>query len=323
VRKSHHGKGRAEDEEDVDGNEVVVGMTKGKFSWRDIAMRVLTRVGLISAAVAFFALNFTAYRLAHSYMHPPRVVATGEMLRANGINFETVSLTTEDEITLRAFYVPSQNGAVILVAHGHGGTIPEDMVLLFAKHGYGVLAWDFRAHGASGGDFTSIGYYEVLDLKAALGVALAQPGVEHVGVWGGSMGAATAIRAAARYPQIEAVVADSSFDTLDGVFQVRVPYPILRPFIQFYAEMVTGINLEDVRPVDEIGKISPRSVFLIQGLDDYSIPYESAQRLFEAAGEPKFIWEGAGVGHLTMSAVYAEEYEARVIEFFDLALFGK
>jgi fermentation-respiration switch protein FrsA (DUF1100 family) len=307
----------------IEGNFLTTMKTNRRFSRRDLFVRVLTRAGLISVVIVFVALNFTAYRLAHSYMHPPRVTATGEMLRANGIDFETISLTTEDEITLRAFYVPSQNSAVILVAHGHGGTIPEDMVLLFARHGYGVLAWDFRAHGESGGDFTSIGYYEVLDMKAALDFALAQPGVKHVGVWGGSMGAATAIRAAARYPQIEAVVADSSFDTLEGVFNVRVPYPVLRPFIQFYAEMETGVSLDNVRPVDEIGKISHRSVFVIQGLDDYSIPHESAQRLFEAAGEPKFIWEEAVAGHLTMRAVYAEEYEARVIEFFELALFGK
>ena len=142
-----------------------------KPSWWDISVRVLTRAGLLSVVIIFVALNFTTYRLAHSYMHPPRVAATGEMLRANGITFETISLTTEDEITLRAFYTPSKNGAVILVAHGHGGIIPEDMVLLFAQHGYGVLAWDFRAHGASGGNFTSIGYYEVLDMKAALDFA--------------------------------------------------------------------------------------------------------------------------------------------------------
>ncbi len=294
-----------------------------KPSWWDISVRVLTRAGLLSVVIIFVALNFTTYRLAHSYMHPPRVAATGEMLRANGITFETISLTTEDEITLRAFYTPSKNGAVILAAHGHGGTIPEDMVLLFAQHGYGVLAWDFRAHGASGGDFTSIGYYEVLDMKAALDFALAQPGVEHVGVWGGSMGAATAIRAAARYPQIEAVVADSSFDTLEGVFHVRVPHPVLRPFIQFYAEMETGVSLEDVRPVDKIGKISPRLVFIIQGLGDYSIPHQSAQSLFEAAGEPKYIWEGEDAGHLMMYNKYLEDYEARVIDFFNNTLLGK
>lgn len=295
----------------------------GKFSWWSFSVRVLRGASLLSVVAILAALNFTAYRLAHSYMHPPRVVATGEMLRANGINFETISLATEDEITLRAFYVPSKNGAVILVAHGHAATIPEDMVLLFARQGYGVLAWDFRAHGESGGDFTSIGYYEVLDMKAALDFTLDQPGVDHVGVWGGSMGAVTAVRAAARYPQIEAVVADSAFDTLKGVFVVRVPYPILRPFIQFYAEMETDVSLEDVRPVDEIGKISPRPVFIIQGLDDDSIPRLSAQNLFKAAGEPKYIWEEEGTGHLMMNTNYPVEYETQVIEFFDTALLGE
>jgi len=292
----------------------------GKSSWRDFSVRVLTRAGLLSVVVIFIALNFTTYRLAYSYLHPSRVSATGETLRSNGMDFETISLTTEDGIKLRAFYTPSKNGAVILVAHGHGGTIAEDMYLLFARHGYGVLAWDFRAHGESSGDFTSIGYYEVLDMKAALDFALVQPGVTHVGAWGGSMGATTAIRAAARYPQIEAVVADSSFDTLEGVFHVRVPYPVLRPFIQFYSEMETGLRLDDVRPVDEIGKISPRPVFIIQGLRDYSIPPRSAQRLFEAAGKPKYIWEGEAAGHLGMYNQYPGDYEARVIDFFNRPL---
>ena len=49
------------------------------------------------------------------------------------------------------------------------------------EHGYGVLAWDFRAHGASGGDTCSLGYYEQLDAEAALDYALAQPGVKHIG----------------------------------------------------------------------------------------------------------------------------------------------
>ena len=61
-----------------------------------------------------------------------------------------------------------------------------------------MLAWDFRAHGKSGGEFSSLGYYEVRDVKAALDYALAQPDVKHIGAWGGSMGAVTMIRAAAQ-----------------------------------------------------------------------------------------------------------------------------
>ena len=121
-----------------------------------------------------------------------------------------------------------KNGAVILVAHGYGDKRAEDFYALFASHGYGVIAWDFRAHGESEGDFSSLGYYETLDAKAALDFALAQPGVEHVGAWGGSMGAVTMIRATAQYPEIEALVADSPYATLEDEMDLRVPFPIMR-----------------------------------------------------------------------------------------------
>jgi fermentation-respiration switch protein FrsA (DUF1100 family) len=294
-----------------------------KSSWLKVFARVLIGALVISAILIFLALNVVGYQLGQSYMQPPRVSATGGVLRQNATDFQTIELTAEDGIKLRAFYTTPQNGAMILVAHGHAGTIPEDIYLMLANHGYGVLAWEFRAHGQSGGDFTSLGYYEVQDMKAALDFALAQPGVDHVGAWGGSMGAVTSILAAARYSEIEAVVADSAFDTLEGVFEVRVPYPLLRPFIRFYAELRTGVGLHDIRPVDQIGKISPRPVFLIQGLADYSIPHQSAQNLFNAAGEPRYIWEGENADHLRMYNKYTAEYEARVIEFFDRALLGK
>ena len=294
-----------------------------KSSFLKALARVLIRALLISLILVFIAMNIAGYQLGQSYMRPSRVSAKGDTLRENGTEFQIVELTAEDEIKLRAFYTPPQNGAMILVAHGHAGTIPEDIYSMFASHGYGVLAWEFRAHGESEGDFTSIGYYEVLDMKAALDYALAQPGVKHIGAWGGSMGGATSILAAARYPEIEAVVSDSSFDTLEGTFEVRVPYPLLRPFIRFYGEWETGLSLDLVRPVDEIGRISPRSIFIIQGLADYSIPHQSAQNLFEAAGEPKYIWEGEKAYHMNMYHKYPEDYEALVIDFFNDAILGK
>jgi fermentation-respiration switch protein FrsA (DUF1100 family) len=297
-------------------------MKKKNTGWRYWLNLFGAALLYILVATLFLAL-WISYRQAYAYTHPPRVIASGELLKANHIEYQIIELTTEDGIKLRGFYTPSQNGAVILVAHGHAGTIPEDIYSLFASHGYGVLAWEFRAHGGSGGDFTSLGYYEVRDMKAALDFALAQSGVEHVGAWGGSMGGATAILAAARYPEIAAVVSDSAFDTLEGVFKVRVPYPVLQPFIRFFAELETGRSMNDVRPVDEIGKISPRPVFIIQGLGDYSIPRDSASRLFEAAGEPKYIWEGEKADHLRMYNKYTDQYESRVIDFFNEALLAE
>jgi fermentation-respiration switch protein FrsA (DUF1100 family) len=206
---------------------------------------------------------------------------------------------------------------VILVAHGYGDKRMESYHALFASHGYGVISWDFRAHGESEGEFSSLGYYEVLDAKAALDFAFAQTGVEHIGAWGGSMGAVTMIRATAQYPEIEALVADSPFVTLEEEMDLRVPFPIMRSLIRFFAERQSDATVDSVRPVDDITRISQRPVFLIQGMGDSMVPLDSAQRLYEAAGEPRQLWTENDVPHLNMYVYYKERYTKRVIKFFD------
>jgi fermentation-respiration switch protein FrsA (DUF1100 family) len=175
----------------------------------------------------------------------------------------------------------------------------------------------------SGGEFCSLGYYEVRDVKAALDFALAQPEVQHIGGWGGSMGAVTMIRATAQYPEIEALVADSPFVTLEDELSLRVPFPVILPLIRFFAERESGINLDQVRPVDDISRIHPRPVFLIQGKSDGMVPLDSAQRLYDSAGEPRELWTEPGVPHLSMYPTHAAEYTERVIGFFDKYLLAK
>jgi fermentation-respiration switch protein FrsA (DUF1100 family) len=274
--------------------------------------------------VAFaVTILWISYRQTMNYLHPPRQTASGALLLENGVEFQEVELITEDNIRLSAWYTPPKNGAVILVAHGYGGTRTEHYHALFASHGYGVVAWDFRAHGKSAGDFSSLGYYEVRDAKAALEFALAQPGVEHIGAWGGSMGAVTMIRAAAQYPAIEALVADSPFVTLEEEMDLRVPIPSMRSLIRFFAERKSGLTIDLVRPVEDIARISPRPVFLIQGMGDGMIPLDSAQRLYDAAGEPRQLWTEDEVPHLNMYAFYKTRYTKRVIKFFDEYLLKK
>jgi len=258
-----------------------------------------------------------SYQHAMGYLHPDRQTASGEVLKASKIDFQEIELTTEDGIRLSAWYTPPQNGVVILVAHGYGVSRAEDFHALFASHGYGVVAWDFRAHGKSGGDFSSLGYYEVLDAKAALDFTRVQPGVQHVGAWGGSMGAVTMIRATAQYPEIEALVADSPFATLEDEMNLIIPFPMMRSLIKFFTSRETSLSLDQIRPVDDIVRISPRPVFIIQGMDDKTVPLDSAQRLFDAAKEPRKLWLEEDVPHLNMYAYYREKYIKRVIGFFD------
>jgi fermentation-respiration switch protein FrsA (DUF1100 family) len=278
-------------------------------------LSVLTFLSL--ALTLFILVIYASNRWVQSYLYPARIITTGSSLTENNIPFEDVELVTEDGVKLAAWYTPSENGSVILVAHGYNDNRPEAIYIFLAKHGYGVLAWDFRAHGASGGETCSLGYYEQLDAEAALDYALAQPGVEHIGAWGGSMGATTMILTAAKHPEIEAVVSDSAFPALEDIVRLNIPIRFMQPFVLFFAEQQSGFKLDQVRPVDEIAKISPRAVLIIDGWEGSAIAMNSPYRLFEAAGEPKELWVEDGVPHLGTYDHAPLKYEKRVIGFFD------
>lgn len=294
-----------------------------KIPWR-YWLNLVTATLAALLLFGFSGLLWFSHRQAYDYVHPRRLEPpTGEFLRANGIPFQEIELQTSDEVPLTAWYTRPRNKALILVAHGYGDRRSEDFYALFAEHGYGVLAWDFRGHGASGGELVTLGYNEVLDVEAALAYALTQPDVEHIGGWGGSMGAVTMIRATAEHFEIEALAVDSPFATLEDELDLRVPYPLLNPLIRFFAERETGLSLDLVRPVDDIGLISPRPVFIIQGMADTMVPLDSAQRLYESAGEPRQLWTEPDAPHMNMYSYYRTRYTKRVIKFFDTYLLEK
>jgi fermentation-respiration switch protein FrsA (DUF1100 family) len=53
------------------------------------------------------------------------------------------------------------------------------------------------------------------------------------------------------------------------------------------------------------------------------IDQKSAERLFQAAGEPKELWIEPELGHTEFDLVMPEEFERRVVGFFDRYLLGE
>ena len=287
---------------------------KGWRYWFNLwvfSLVVLSVVLILSVATA-------SYRSISVYLHPQRqMLSENETPDVYGVAYENIRLVASDGIELAAWYTPSENGALILVAHGHGDKRSVNQYVLYAQNGYGVLAWDFRAHGESGGEMSTLGYYEALDVEAALEYVLQQEGVEHIGAWGGSMGGVAVLEASSRRVEIEAIVLDSAFPTLEDEVRWAVTKSAFLPFIRFFAEKEAEFDMDLLRPVDRIGDISPRPIMIIQGEADSMIPADSAQRLFEAAGEPRYLWTEAGVNHVGMYNAHPEKYEEQVVGFFN------
>ena len=130
------------------------------------------------------------------------------------------------------------------------------------------------------------------------------------------------IRAAAQFPQIEALFVDSSFDSLDDEFNFLVPYPIINPLAKFVAQKETGINFDQVNPLDDISKISPRPVYIVHSTADIVAPPDAGEKLFNAAKEPRFLWLEEDAQHLAIYLDNPRRYQRRLVAFFDEWLLG-
>ena len=131
-----------------------------------------------------------------------------------GAPHEEVHFETADGLTIYGSYVPSTNGATVIVAHGSGGARhrPADHVQMLVRNGYGVLAIDSRGHGESDGTTNALGWGAYRDITAAAEYLATRPEVDsaRIGVLGISMGAEGALDAATRAAPVAAVVSDGA-----------------------------------------------------------------------------------------------------------------
>lgn len=249
-----------------------------------------------------------------------------------GLDYEQVTLTAQDGCNLSAWYIPSRNRAAIIVQHGYKSdrTSMLSRAEMLARHGYGVMMVDLRAHGDSDGDLISFGLHEVLDVDATYEYLLNRPDVdpERIGALGTSMGGVVVVLYTAQNPNIKAVVSESTFVSLEdqimaAVSDTFVPSFLLTPVIQWFAEREGGFRDKQVSAIEHIGAISPRPVFLMQGGKDTVIPFDSGQRLYDAAGEPRELWFEPDLDHAVFGEARAQEYETQVVAFFDRYLLGE
>jgi uncharacterized protein len=247
--------------------------------------------------------------------------------------YEDVTVTDSDGLQLVGWFVPSKNGAVIIMQHGYKSTRQEllDEAQMMYKHGYGVLLSTVRAHDHSEGEMITFGLKEVNDMDAWYQYLLTRQDVDpnKIGELGNSYGGMLVIQYAARNKNIKAVVADSAFSSLNDTVSKSVTYftnlPAFpfAPLIVFWAEHETGAKMGAIDTKQWIAQISPRPVFLMQGGKDIIISTDSGQKLYDAAGEPKELWYDPNLGHVQFDTAQPSEFEKRVSEFFDKYLLGK
>lgn len=194
----------------------VAGVALVVLGWRRVLAR--TRPRWIAVAIALAATGAIIQAgvypavwalLATNRGAPPPI---SDRTPANvGLRYQEVRIASHDGLHLAGWWIPSENGAAVIVLTGSGSTRDDGLAhaRFLARAGYGVLLPDFRGHGDSPGRSMELGWGADRDLSAMVSWVLDRPTVEEgVGVHGLSLGAMVAITTAARDPRIQAIVAD-------------------------------------------------------------------------------------------------------------------
>ncbi len=292
----------------------------------------LARLGWALAAVGFGASALTlggSATVAHILTRPRDLRRVAP--RTIDASAAPVTLRTADGLTLDGWYLahPAARDAIVL-CHGFAMHRRELLDIAQGLHarGHAVLLFDFRAHGTSQGQRSTIGFRETQDITAAVDFLRARPELADrpIGVAGISMGAASALLATARDPRIGAVAADSSFATLESIAAhslrafCRLPTFPFAPLVLRFSELLTAERIRAHRPIDAIPAIAPRPVLLIHDETDQFIPVSHTRALYAAAGEPKECWITPGLGHASLWLHRSPEYITRLDTFFTRAL---
>ena len=90
----------------------------------------------------------------------------------------------------------------------------------------------------------------------------------------------------------------------------------------WFGERETGQDISQVRPIDDVARISPRAILIVQGGQDPAVPLENGERLYAAAGEPKELYVVPNAGHGGFMHVDPQTFEDRVEGFLERYLRG-
>jgi uncharacterized protein len=298
---------------------------------------LLAIVVILPLAAAGIGTQLGAVILHPANLNPERREQTSEMLARTGAVKQDFEVRAADGAVLKGWKVfpPHPNGDWVLLYHGvsdnRTGNLGHAEFLL--RHGYSVVMMDSRAHGQSGGLMATYGWLERNDTRAIVDGLYAGELVQHLYALGVSMGAAIALQSAAVEPRIEAVAAEDPFASLREVSYDYAGLE-LNPLLGktfFRLASITALGAARKDGGFDPDEISPEKavtvrafpVLLVCGTEDHRIPCRHAEAIYQAAIGPKDLWIVDGAGHASALGRAPEQYEKRVIEFFEKYPTGK
>jgi len=295
--------------------------TRGQHRFRRAASAVVVVAAL---AVVSFVVGPA---IASTNVPRPEIGATPVQV---GLAYEEVSLRTDDGVTLAAWYVPTDNGAAVVLRHGAGSTRSDvlDEAAVLAGGGFGVLLVDARGHGGSGGRAMDFGWHGDADIAAATDHLSSRPDVDpdRIGVVGLSMGGEEAVGASGANPAIRAVVAEGATARAAGDEAWLSDEYGVRGLVQEQLERAQDLATDPLTSASvpttmrSAVAASDGTRYLLVTAGERPDEAHAAAHVEAAAPDRVETWEVDGAGHTAGLTTAPEEWARRVNGFLTDAL---
>lgn len=298
----------------------------GTVGWK--ALRRWWRLSLLPAGLAVLVLVYSGALAVMFTVVPPTSLGPGTPADQQ-LAYQNVTFRTGDGVLLSAWWVPSRNGAALVVRHGSGSTRTGalDQAGVLGNHGYGLLLVDARGHGRSGGRGMDLGWYGDQDIVAAVSFLTRQPGVDpqRIGVLGLSMGGEEAIGAAAADSRIAAVVAEGATGRTADDRDEWLPGGAAGAVQRGLDAVTFGLTdlLTPASPPTALGEAAAMAGgtdFLLVTAGEVPDETSAAESIQAAARSRVEVWDVPGSSHTGGLDAAPQAWEDQVVGFFDSRL---
>ena len=179
----------------------------------------------------------------------------------------------------------------VIYLHGNCSSRIEGkkMAKHLLKKNIDLFVFDFPGCGKSEGEYISLGYHEKEDVRVVIDFVKKIGGVGEIGLWGRSMGAATALLYSYSDERVKAQCVDSPFSDFRELSiqlckkEINIPEFIINAVLFFIKKTVrkkNDMDIDKLRPIDYVG-ISKTPIFFIHAMKDELIPYKHTINMYE------------------------------------------
>jgi len=250
-------------------------------------------------------------------------------------NWQEVSIQSRNGYTLQGTYLPSPipTNKTVIFLHGITGSRLVGLWYadIYRNEGCNILLYDARAHGDSGGESSSWGYYEKTDLDQWIDWLLLRNPGGIIGIHGVSMGAATALSHAEMNETTKKAafyIADSAYSDLEDLLGQQIQAttqtaPVWTNLLLRYssaaAYLQSGFLYSEVSPVHSVATVTTPVLYL-HGEADRLVPVAMCRKLYSATKGYREIHTFPGVGHGMAIFEAREEYHQAIHRFMNNAI---